>query len=157
MSSWVNIASAAIDVDSPITTTLLTNLRDNGAYNNERALRAGTHATGVRLAFARGKEAISDTSDGGGLANMTATVTFSSGSTDGNPNFTSAPTVYVILEEDTAGASWLMASQTWTVFLDDIPTTSGFTAQVRGSGVTNTTVYNGFVNWIAVGPVTSGE
>ncbi len=156
MSNWTNIAAGSVDVDSPITTTLLTNLRDNGAYNNERALRSGTHATGVRLAFARGKEAISDTTDGGGLAKIVATITFSSGSTDGNPNFTSVPTVYVCLEEDTIGAAWTDV-HLWHVFVDDIPTTSGFTATVFGSGLANTTVYNGFVNWIAVGPVTSGE
>jgi hypothetical protein len=158
---WTDIADSAFDADSPITEDLLEDIVENVEYEHERALRCGIHATGVRLAMARGKKAFSFSADGSGYGSATATVTFSSDALDGDPNFTSAPVVYMCLEEDDADTAWLVTgginADEWIAHISDTPSTTGFTAKVAAKSLTASQDYDGFFNWIAIGAVTAGE
>lgn len=159
--AWTDIADSAFDADSPITEDLLEDVVENAEYNHERALRCGTHAVGVRLVMARGKEAFEFTADGSGYGSSTQNVVFENDALDGDPNFTSAPVVYICLEEDDANTAWIASTginaDEWIAHISDTPTADGFTAKVGGKSLTASQVYNGFFNWIAIGAVTSGE
>jgi hypothetical protein len=89
------------------------------------------------------------------------TITFSSGSTDGNPNFSVAPNVYLSLMEDTSGGAqdWFTQLVQATAHVVNASiTTTQFQFEVigrRGTGTAGNLA--GVVHWLAMGLVTSGE
>ena len=104
---WTDIANSEFDVDSPITETLMTEIVENGEYNHDHALRTGTHATGVRMAFARGVNSteFSIGTNASGEGNDNVTITFSD-ATDGDPKFDSAPNMWFSFTEGTTAPAW---------------------------------------------------
>ncbi len=127
---------------------MLGDLNDNTVYNKGHAIRSGTHALGVRTCIARGRESFT----GSGIITISVPIDFTA-QDDGDPNFGAEPNVLLSLEENTAGDNWL--TQLVALYVEDATlTTSGCTARVRWGASNN---YQGWVHWIAIGTVTSGE
>lgn len=159
MSTWTAISDARIDAESPIDEDLVTDIRENAEYLHERAVRAGTHGTGVRLAIARGK--VYDTAATDGSGNMSsialAPVTFSTDALDGNPNFSSAPVVVISIEESSTDDEWTTSYSVQCNIREASVATTGFTAEWFVTGATATATIGAYIHWIAIGPVTAGE
>jgi hypothetical protein len=158
MSDFTVISDGRVDADSPIDEDLITDLRENDEYLFERAVRAGTHATGVRLAIARGADDFSDaTADG--TVSFSGTITFSTAdSDDGDPNFDVAPRVILTIERN-GGDAWtanITAMRIPLHITDGSLSTTGFTwgFECTVAGPNNIV---GKVHWIAIGTVTTGE
>jgi hypothetical protein len=98
MADWTDIAAGSRDQDTPVWEATANALYNNTLYNQERALRCGTHATGVRLAEARGIVSLSQAAAGEDHL-FTTTVTFSSAADDGDPGFSVAPTIKLLVTE----------------------------------------------------------
>lgn len=163
MSSYTTITDGQVDAESPLDEDLMSELRDNTAYNYERALRVGTNTTGVRRAMACGRKAWSITCSGSN-GSTTVAITFSSDAEDGNPNFDSGATPVVLfsLEEDDTGAEVDWGTnpadhvQAWIETGTLAYTGCTITIDVKNAaGATD--VYNGFLHWMATAAVTSGE
>lgn len=159
---WTNIASGSYDAESSVDETFVTALRDNAEYNYDHAVIGGTLATGARLTLARSDPTLntfSMTADGGGAFSTSYVVTYSSGSDDGTPGFSSEPSVVVTLEEDEtgtpAGEDWATPLRIYHYFTATSAT--GFTLQITGNGAPSSSTVRGVVGWMALGPVTSGE
>ena len=161
MSDFTSIAAGRRDADSPVNESLVDDAIENTEYNQERALRCGTHTTGVRQAYARGLDTFSTSTNGSNII-LSGTVTFSTDSADGNPNFLSAPYVWFALEENTDGGGSLQ----WTsgnvynfrgpYLIDTTRANTGFSWELvvdKNSGAT----FEGNVYWFAIGEVTAGE
>jgi len=158
MSDYTIIANTSVDADSPIDEDLMLDLKENVEHNFEHAVRGGTFAAGVRLAIARGIISDNATTDGSGhCAPQPTTVTFSSDSVDGNPNFLTAPVVVAVLVEDTSGTAW--PSTVSMIYMHNLTNISatGFTGEWKVMNFTATTNYKVFIHWIAVGFVNTGE
>ncbi len=106
MAGWTDISASRKDADSPIDEDLIGDLDDNATYNHERAIRSGTHTTGVRTCMARGRTAFDWSTTRVG----TVSITFATDADDGDPNFLAAPRVYATLAEDAT------SSQEWSSF-----------------------------------------
>jgi len=157
MSDWTTIPDSDCDADSPVDEDLMGDLKENVEYLYERAVRGGTHATGVRVVLARGT--ITDTSltDGAGdIWNQTVALSFST-AIDGDPNFDSAPVVVVTPEESSASTDWGTTWQVSASIVEGTRTASGCTIEwtIR-SGPASSTI-GVVLNWIAVGLPTAGE
>jgi len=156
--SWTAIADTAIDADSPVTETLMTQIVENTEYNQERALRCGNHATGVRLALARGRNttefSISTSATGEGSASVA--ITFAD-AVDGDPNFTSAPYVWVSFDEGGTLPAWDAVAVFGGYVEKTTLSATGATVRMAVQGGNNSATLRGYMNWFAIGPVTSGE
>ncbi len=145
---WTDISASRKDADSPIDEDLTGDLNDNTVYNHERAIRSGTHALGVRTCIARGRESFTVTSN----STIAVPIDFTA-QDDGDPNFGAEPNVLLSLEEDTTGYNWQNTSVAH--YIEDATlTTSGCTVRIKWL---DTQSWKGWVHWIAIGTVTSGE
>ncbi len=166
MSSWTTILDAWIDRDSPWHAGLVTDFRDNIAYNSEHATRTGTNAAGVRLAYARGRTAFTVTIDGSGDGASTVTITYATDALDGDPNFLSSetPVFTYNLEQDGTGSAWSsFYAIAWNTGIQhfittraDADETVAIQINIANSSDTSATV-KGWVNWRADAIVASGE
>lgn len=157
MGEWTAITSGQTDEDSAFDETLADGLRDHCIYNHDHAIRCGTHSSGERLTLARCLEAFNATSC---IANkeFTGTVTFSTGSDDGNPNFDAAPRVIFGFHQYTEGYdAWSAANNIyrWSAVVTSI-SDSGFDWRVQFYNLAGVDIA-GYFHWAAVGPVTAGE
>lgn len=167
--AWTVLQATSTDVESPLSETLFTEIRGNLDYLFDSGVRGGTFATPVRLTLARGQQlfTVSFASGGPGGATAAATEvlkTFSSDSDDGDPKFDAKPRVFFSVEEDSPGTGldWftdkVMASP---YVVDGTLTASVFNMGCIGyrsvSGAAATNGFEVIVNWMALGPVTSGE
>ena len=160
MSDYTTIAGIRVDADSPVDEDLISDLRDNAASIRERQLRTGTHVTGVRLTLARGISASTTiTTDGSGNGLDTIGVGFAGDSSDGDPNFSAAPSCLgLTFEELSTGDDLGGTAPSVSCWINEATLdASGFTAviSVRGGAVTANIDYK--LHWAFVGPVTSGE
>ena len=166
MSTWTTISDSRVDADSPVTESLVTDLRENTEYNHERAVRSGTHGAGVRVATAKGRTAFSDTTDGSGDVTTTASITYSTDADDSvDPNFSANVRPVWSLEEDSSGGNqaWVnftsSGTDTLTAYVLDGTADDGlgFNVSVVFGGGAATTAVAGFINWKVEGTVASGE
>lgn len=104
--AWTDIAQSDVSANANVTEDTMTALCDNEQYNYDHGVRGGTDAVGVRLVLARGKHLFSAKYLGApGNTTLpdeiysTGNIYFAGESIDGNPNFISAPLVFVTLEE----------------------------------------------------------
>lgn len=157
---WNTIADGSVDADSPVNETLMTNMRDNMVYNHDRAVRSGTHATGVRLAIARGTYDFNITIVTGTVSHA---FTFATDATDGDPNFSAAPLVVFGMEERivTGGGTdcdWATDDTVVTANIQDGTLSStGMTVDITCRTDSSDTYCKGTLHWVAFGAVTSGE
>lgn len=158
MSVWTSISSTRLDADSPIDEDLTTDLDDNAKSIRERQLRTGIHALGVRLALARGEKAAS-VAISSGLGTSIDTITFSSDATDGNPNFSAAPTVLgLTFEELSTGVDIGTSDPAVSCYIEEGgPTTTTLAVVTSVQDAANDGTLNFLIHWAVVGPVTSGE
>jgi hypothetical protein len=145
---WTDISASRKDADSPLDEDLFSDLDDNTTYNYERAIRSGTHATGVRTAMARGKTSFS----GSSISTIDVVLDFTAAD-DGAPSFSASPIVTTALEENTSGSSWATVIAAHHIKGGTLSAT-GCTIDVNWGGQAN---YQGWVHWVAIGDVTSGE
>jgi len=155
--AWTDISSSREDQDSPVDEDLMGDIIDNTEYNFDHAVRGGTHATGVRLAIARGYVQVLDTTVGADYK-KTGTVTFSTDAADGNPNFDSSPFVWMTVREILGGGTydtWSTAIYSVSPYIEDVsPTDFDWCVQFHNGGDPDI----GFqLWWMAIGAVTAGE
>lgn len=145
---WTDISASRQDADSPIDEDLVGDIIANTEYNHDNAVRGGTHALGVRLAMARGRTAFG----GSSISTIDVVIDFTAGE-DGVPNFSDTPIVTTSIEEDTGGSSWGGVIAAHHIKGGTLSGT-GCTVDINWGG---TAAYYGWVHWIAIGKVTSGE
>ncbi len=159
---WTVLTSSDTDVGSSVNDTLMDAIRGNLDYNFDHALRCGTHAAGVRKAVAYGEEDFSlstpwTTVVSGQLYKQnsgTLTITFSTESDDGNPNFNATPRIWYGFEDadDTDWASnyvipqFVITSQSSTQF-------QGIIYALADASV----ALDGHLWWLAIGDVSTLE
>ena len=154
--SWTDIADATFDADSPTTATLWEDVIENTEYNNDHALRGGTHASGVRLGFARGKSSeFSIVTDGSGNGNVTWNITISS-ATDGDPNFSATPTAIGFVCEDSGGGTAWNSLAVYSVRITGGSSTV-INTRIAVAHAGATVTIKGYLYWNLVGAVSSGE
>ncbi len=151
MAGWTDISASRKDADSPIDEDLFSDLDDNTTYNHERAIRSGTHATGVRTCIARGKTAWSFATG----EYVIVLIEFDT-ALDGDPNFLAAPTVIMTLEEDPAGSDEWLGEQPSVYLEETTVTASQCSGTVQFTPSSSLTV-QGWIHWIAIGTVMAGE
>ena len=149
---WTNISSGRYDADSPVDEDLIGDIVSNTEYNHDHALRGGTHSTGVRLAVAMGVKTITF---GASSYDASSTVTFSSDSDHGDPNFSSSPRVFLSFTTSSASFSTGANNVNFTVGTSTITSTSFDIDLHRNS--TSPGTQNVDVAWLAIGQVTAGE
>ena len=160
MAAWTDITSTRVDADSPVDEDLVGDLNDNSKSLREQALRCGTNTTGVRLTLARGRFAANITLDGSGNGVDTNTITFSSSATDGDPNFSAAPTCLgLTFEESSVAGDEVGSPSEISLTINEsggvTATAANLVTVIRG-GTTGVTI-NYYIHWAFVGPMTSGE
>jgi hypothetical protein len=146
---WTDISASRKDADSPLDEDLISDLDDNTTYNHDRAIRSGTHATGVRTCMARGRESFS----GSAISTIDVPIDFTA-QTDGDPNFGAEPIVCITLEENTGGDVWAPTDSPTHYIADGSLTTAGCTVSIKWLATKD---FQGWVHWIAIGTVTTGE
>ncbi len=146
---WADIPAGWLASDSAFDEDLVDGLDDNTTYNHECAIRSGTHTTGVRTCMSRGRESFTPTS----INTIAVPIDFTAPAED-DPNFGAEPIVCIALEENTSGDDWL-GGLVMCYIEDGTLTTSGCT--VRINWVAAAQDFWGWVHWIAIGDVTSGE
>jgi len=155
--SWTAITDGTFDEDSPVTDALLEDIVENTEYNNEHAVRAGTHAAGVRLALARATATseftISTDANGDGSVSWDITI---ANATDGAPNYSAAPTVVGYSCEDSGGGTAWGNGCIYSVRTTGTSTSTINTRIAVTNGPASTSI-KGYLTYALVGPVTSGE
>ena len=177
MGTYVDVPTTDTDQDSPVKTAVVTQLNTNTKYNHDHALRCGydaaavfpntTEGVPVRLAVGQGwtgtgvGEADTGAAPGGVDKRYDITFNFSS-FTDGDPNYDSAPTVMVQIERNTANAGWdetrgfgAVHGKSVCVFLTGVTASTAYITVAFENPANADT--RGYINVIAIGPVTSGE
>ena len=153
MGEYIKIASTRTDGDSSADEDLFTDLAEHSDYNYDHAIRSGTDAVGVRLALARGSKAFTVQSGAAVMGSHTVTL---SAANDGDPNFLSAPRVFLsVREDDTSATAWSTIDAA-SAFVEDEPSAATFGIGIRIDDGGNNS-FKGFVDWLAIGPVTAGE
>lgn len=156
--SWTEIAATRYDQDSPEDEDLWGDIIANAAYNYDHALRCGIHATGARNCMAHGVVSFSDVTVGANKA-FTGTVTFATDAIDGDPNFSTPPTVILTLEQvtDATYEAWTPANSIYAysaiVTARDVDT---FTYRIQFYNALDPDL-SGKLHWRAVARVTAGE
>lgn len=182
--AWTDVLDSEIATNDWISTGPVTKLVDNEQYNNDHGCRCGTDAVGVRLAIARGRTYFQcanishpfyTASDDVGVA---GNIDFATDSMDGNPNFSSTPMVWftiedfledgdndtywredpiIIKQESEAGANkWYIVAYPPKFTKLTGRTKTGFSYQIWFNTSDRRQIL-GYVNWVAIGPVTTGE
>lgn len=160
MSDWTVIPDTDTDADSPLTESLLTDMKENSEYLFETMTRSGTHgAPHTRTAMARGVVTDSASTNGSGdTAWQEAAVSYATDSLDGDPDFSVAPVITYGFYESTASATaWGSTAIPLVYIKDGSQSVSGFTFKWRiASGPTSSTVKIG-IYFDAIGQPQSGE
>ena len=159
MADFTTVTGSRLDADSPWTEDEAQDIYYNTEHNFDHAMRCGSYAVPARLTCARGQFAFSMTSSSSTMdANsIDWTAGGQADADDADPNFSAAPRVYCTLVEDPASTTdWSTIDILFHFIEESTITTDGFTVNIRiNDGGANS--FQGFINWVAIGPVAGGE
>jgi hypothetical protein len=152
MSDYTVISDGDVDADSPVDEDLMTDLKENVEHVYERAPLTTDESN---IALAHGTVTATGAIDGGGDADFTKAIVFSTDSDGGDPGFSSTPRIAIGWGEDTANAEWgTNAGLMVSVWIEEATkSATGFTVRCKFHDSPSTSQTVGvLIDFIAIGP-----
>lgn len=157
MSNWTTIPDTDTDADSPLTESLLTDMKENCEYLFETAVRSGMHgAPHVRTALARGFVEASYSGGASDTGWQEVTITYATDSLDGDPNFSGAPALAFGMTRY-GGTAWGATVFPLCYVKDGTQTASGCTLMWRLASIPTSGTFTVRIYYLAQGQPSSGE